>query len=551
LAKKSKSELAAEGKTIKALLGVAKNARLNFALFVGPDGLIFHADKVKGPGQLKKLCKAEKSTNKGAMGGLDVKGTLIDLVVDDPTDTPPNFAKSFKTFLKERNLTYKVQILSAEGALIDGAADEPDEASAPAPADAKDGPAVDPVSEEPPPLMAGVEQAFAALRADISEALQSGTVEDKKRIAAAVKNYQTAIKGNDLKLGDSAIAELKQCITDVAAPDPVAEKLAALAKVLKAITPSLKSSLKTAPAEYKKKLATSVQTYQAAITGKETESATAELIKLRKLVASTPSATRVSEEMAAAGDDPEKLAKLDGIAQSCAARVKSEPAFLDTAYPELRDMRTALKDAMAKVPPPANIAALLKMKEDMDAMFYDHVDKPPRSHGPEFHGPGLTVANLEDRVMNNNNPRSGGRAHGNPTFSASNFKDKGDYVDTQMALRTKALAHIKSSGMTKGRRPQRLPAMEGKLQDVLGAGWESAVQGVKKKTRRNRPAECVAANWGPDSICVAFYDLMPDGSLRLVTLYPKAVAPVPPPTPPRTAAPRARRNRRGGGGSQN
>ncbi|MEW9921874.1 hypothetical protein AB2B41_19880 [Marimonas sp. MJW-29] len=477
--KKSKSELAAEAKEIKEILAASKQKPHSFALFHGPDDLIFHAHKTKSKSQMRQLCKADGASQKGAVGMLDgAAGTVIDLIVEDPDSTPANFAKAFRKFLQVRGISKKVRLLAEDGGVLDAGEDEEEGAAAAAPDAAPD------IGEDIEVVLAKVLKAFEAMR-----------------------------------------------------------------------TPLLRS-LNSAPKDYKVKLDTALDLFKKAMKAKNPDAAKKTLVALNKLISATPSPVVIVDSIKAAGSDPEKLGKLDSLVKTCAAQVKSDPAFMDRAMPEMRDMRKALKEAMNKTPPPKNIDALKAMKQAMDDMFYDHVDKPPRSHGPEYHGPGLTRDNLEDRVMNQKNPRTGQPSHGAPAFSASSFLDKGAYVDSQMELRTKALKHIDDTGLkppAKGSRPVRLPAMDAKLKDVLGNNWQTFVHGVKKKTRNNRPDECVDANWGPDSLCRAIYDLLDDGTLRLVTLYPKPVAPPAPPPAPRPANPRPRRNRRrrgGGGGGQ-
>ncbi len=474
MAKKSTAELAAEGKEIKPLLKACALTPHNFALFVGPDDLIFHAHKTKTGSALRKMCKDDGSSNKGAVGQLALNGTVVDMIVEDPDSTPSQFAKKFRKYLQMRGLSLKVRLMSAEGTVLDSGEDDDDAPETP-------------------------------------------------------ETDDTSNLGDDI---ENVIAQIE--------------------KKFDAIKTPLVRSLNSAPKDFQDRLKAATLLYKKAIAAKNPKQATKALVAVGKLVKATPSPVRILDELKAAGDDPVKLGKLDGMVASCATQVTATPEFMDRAMPEMRDLRKALKAAMAKTPAPANLAELTAMKEAMDTMFYDHVDNPPRSHGPEYHGPGLSVTDLENRVMHGQNPRTGAPAHGAPAFSASSFTDKGAYVDSQMALRTKALDHIEATGLRPppaNGRPVRLPAMEARLEDVLGANWQTVVQGVKKRTPRNRPAECVAANWGPDSKCMAFYDLMPDGTLRLVTLYPKPVA-APPPPQPRPVAPRGRPNPRRGGGQR-
>ena len=496
MAKKSKSELAAEGKEIKEILSAAKQTPHSFALFHGPDDLIFHAHKTKSKSQMRQLCKADGASQKGAVGMLDGSaGTVIDLVVEDPDSTPANFAKAFRKFLQVRGISKKVRLISEDGGVLDDGED-PEDASDP-----------------------------------------SGG-------GAAAKSADDAPDiGDDI---DIVIARLRKAFEAMGTP--------------------LVRSLKSAPKSYKVKLDSAIDLFRKAMKAKNPDQAKKALLALNKLVNATPSVVRIDDQVKAAAGDPEKLGKLDGMVNACKAQSATAEgeAFINGALPELKALRGALKDAIDKDPPPANIDDLKTMKAAMDDMFYDRQNKPPRQHGPQMHGPGLTTANLEDRIKRRRNPRTGERMRGPKVYSASSFTDKGAYVDCQIAMREKALKIVEDGTVTKpeeGEGPVRLPPIIGKLSEVIGPNWETAVQGVKQRKRAGQKVYELAT-WGPDSLCEAFYDLTSDGTLELVTLYPSAVAPPPAPAPvvappqpqPRPANPRPRRRRRrrrgnGGGGA--
>ncbi|MDP5216560.1 hypothetical protein Q5Y75_04970 [Ruegeria sp. 2205SS24-7] len=445
MAKKSKSELAAEAKEVATIIAAARKVRHNFALFHGKDDLIFKAHKSKNKSACRKMAKDEGAGAKGAVGALEVDGKIANLFVEDPDSTPANFGKTFRKYLSARGQKMKVRLLSEDGDVIDDGEEE-DEDSA----------------DTPPELGDDIEQ--------------------------------------------------------------VLEKIAKHFEAMK--TPLLRC-LNSAPADYRERVVKAVELYKKAMKAKSPDTALKALAALRKLVAATPSPVIITDRLSSAGDDAEALGKLDGLVKTCAAQVTSDPAFMDRAFPEMRDMRTALKTAMNKKPPPSNIAELKAMKETLDTMFYDHVDKPPRAHGPECHGPGLTIQQQEDRILKKQNPRTGKKFKGKPVHKASNFLDKAAFVESQMALRTQALDHIDDNGIKpppEGGKPVRLPPMKAKLVDVLGPNWQSAVQGVKRKKQKGQKDTCVDATWGPDSNCKAIYDLLDDGTLRLVTLYPNPIA---------------------------
>jgi hypothetical protein len=331
-----------------------------------------------------------------------------------------------------------------------------------------------------------------------------------------------------------------------------------LRKAFEAMGTPLVRSLNSAPRNYKVKLDTAIDLFRKAMKAKNPDQAKKALLALNKLVNATPSVVRIDDQVKSAAGDPEKLGKLEGMVNACKAQSATAEgeAFINGALPELKALRGALKDAIDKDPPPANIDDLKTMKAAMDDMFYDRQNRPPHQHGPQMHGPGLTTANLEDRIKRRKNPRTGERMRGPKVYSASSFTDKGAYVDCQIAMGEKALKIVEDGTVTKpdeGEDPVRLPPITGKLSEVIGPNWQTAVQGVKEKKRAGQKVYELA-NWGPESLCEAFYDLTSDGTLELVTLYPSAVAPPPAPAPvaappqPRPANPRPRRNRRRGGG---
>ena len=86
MAKKSKEVLSAEGRDIKDILSAAKQKEHAFALFHGKDDLIFKAHKTKSRSQMRQACKAEGASQKGAVGFLQYDGTLISMVVSEPSD---------------------------------------------------------------------------------------------------------------------------------------------------------------------------------------------------------------------------------------------------------------------------------------------------------------------------------------------------------------------------------------------------------------------------------------------------------------------------------
>lgn len=203
MAKKSKSELAAEGKEIGAVLSAARQAPHNFALFVGKDDLIFKAHKSKTKSAMRQLAKADGATNKGAVGTLESKGKLVDLIVEDPDSTPANFAKSFKKFLAQRGHAMKVRLLSADGAVLDAGEDDPDEAG--------DVDAVD-LGQDLEVEIKAVLAAFEKIKVPYVRALNSAPPGHLKKLRAGGKRFKEAIDKRQADIAKKILKALIQAV---------------------------------------------------------------------------------------------------------------------------------------------------------------------------------------------------------------------------------------------------------------------------------------------------------------------------------------------------
>ncbi|MEO9573883.1 MAG: hypothetical protein ABJ263_14295 [Tateyamaria sp.] len=361
-----------------------------------------------------------------------------------------------------------------------------------------------------------------------------------------------------LKAANGDVIDAASDETDGEATDLSTDSEDVLAKIVvafEAYKPTLTSSLPNAPDGLKAKIKQAIVFFQKAVSAKSPAKAKQALDAIKTLV-STISDTGAIASNVAAAVDPAKLAALSPKITEWETKATGDPTFLRSAYGQMSKLRGALKSSIALIPPPPNIDELRVMKAKMDDLFYANVDQPPAAHGPECHGPGLTMDNQRDRIEKKVNPRTGAKAK-NKVKSASNFTDKASYVEAELYARERALAKITSDGIVpppKGGRPERL-VIEATLLDVLGPDWAKSVQGVER-FNLDKAGQVVGSVWEAGSTCKAIYDLLDDGSLRLVTLYPnpktRAPAPIgatPPPVPapapaPTKPAPKRKRRKR-------
>lgn len=123
MAKKSASELKAEGADLGALIATARKRPLNFALLIGGDGVVLEAHPTKGADVMRRMAKANGGGTRGIQGVMNVSGKVIELTSEDD-DVPGTLAKAAKRHLKERGLAFKVAIILPGGARMDDGEDD-------------------------------------------------------------------------------------------------------------------------------------------------------------------------------------------------------------------------------------------------------------------------------------------------------------------------------------------------------------------------------------------------------------------------------------------
>lgn len=125
MAKKTASELKAEGADLGALIATARKRPLNFALLIGKEGIVLEAHPTKGADVMRRLAKANGGGTRGTQGVMNVSGKVIELTAEED-DFPTTLAKMAKRHLKERGLAFKVVIVLPSGERLGEDDDEED-----------------------------------------------------------------------------------------------------------------------------------------------------------------------------------------------------------------------------------------------------------------------------------------------------------------------------------------------------------------------------------------------------------------------------------------
>jgi len=437
MAKKSKAELVAEGKLATAIIAAARKKPHNFALLIGPDGVVLKADLRLPTGKLKTEAKKDGASNKGAVGVMTVDGREITLACAEDESPPGNLGKLLKKYLMERGVAAKVILIAGDGAVLDAGEEE------------TDGPS------------------------------DSGT--------------------------------------DTPAPDSIEAKLR---KAFDKSKPALVSALRNGPSDHAETLRKLVKGFEASMAKPDFELALKVLTKLRQEIASTPSGERLTQALTGK-DDPAKMAQLGALLDACIDRAGKEADFDKSAKPQLRDLRTALKDAMQGTPTPEDRVKIEDMKAKLDDLFL--ADLAKQGHGPARHEGNVTPAQLTDRAVDGKDPITGtttDAVHGGThrySRHATRFKDAGDYVDADETIRDHA-DFTTNKDLSIAASDTRF-SVQLTLEEVMGSGYEAMLEGVSRIGSANHPTGSQPTDF-EDGTLTAVYDIMPDGSIKLLTMYP-------------------------------
>ncbi len=342
--------------------------------------------------------------------------------------------------------------------------------------------------------------------------------------------FKVAILSHD---GKTLEADEEEAGEGAAAPAPAAPDTGIEAKLTKAfekIKTMLVAALKAGPPDYAEKLKQQAGLYAAAMKGEDFEKALKDLTGLRKLIADAPSAERLTGALAGKGD-PAKLAGMTGMVDNLIDRAGKDGAFDDTIKPQIKELRRAMKAAMAGTPTPEDRARIEAMKKKLDDVCLGHLAK--EGHGPQRHEGGVTPKQLSDRVEKGLDPVTGtefdaykkikkGAKKGQPAKHscaehATRLKDPGDYVDADETVRSgKAFAGERAKTVAAG---STFLKVEISLEDAFGPDYKDKLEGFTRLGTKDAPKGTEPTDFTGGKL-VALYIIQPDGSENLLTMFP-------------------------------
>ncbi len=315
---------------------------------------------------------------------------------------------------------------------------------------------------------------------------------------------------------------------DTSAPDTGIE--AKLQKAYKKIGPALVAAVKASPPDYANKLKLLNAGFTKAMSDQDFEKALQVLAALRKAVAAAPTEDRLTAALASKGD-PAKLADMKGLIDNIVDRASKDTAFDDKIKPQIKDLRRAMKAALATPPPDPAGAELEKLKKQLDEVCLNYLAK--EGHGPQRHEGAVTPKQLSDRVLLGHDPVTGtpfdaykkikkGKKKGQPAKHscaqhATRLKDPGDYVDADETVRGGTEFANKRAASVKAK--SNFVKVEIPLEEALGTGYETKLEGFTRKGTKAKPTGTEPTNFTGGKL-VALYIIQPDGSEKLLTMYP-------------------------------
>jgi hypothetical protein len=209
---------------LKKIVLFSKKTPVNFAFNPGADkdSHFLAVHKKKNPEMLGKLARKEGSGAKVAFGTMQMEGKVVSLMVDKLL---PRLAKVFKQYLKANAINKNVQILDADGNILDSDIEDlPDEIEEDVAYDDDEGDDDDDADEaasaEEAPAAPAAAADIAALKAKL-KALQ-GPVSAAPppvgpKLVAAFKGAVASLQANDLEKVAQVIAQIEAILAKLAA----------------------------------------------------------------------------------------------------------------------------------------------------------------------------------------------------------------------------------------------------------------------------------------------------------------------------------------------
>lgn len=214
MAKKTKSELVEEGKALSAAIVDIRKAVHNFALLLGSDAAYLAVHKTKSATALKNEAKAAGgNAAKGAIGTVEIEGKTLKFTCAEGESPPGMLGKKFKTHLKERGLNFKVMILGADGAVLEG--DEEDEVQA------EGGTAPEGEAGAQKDLRSKLEDAFDKFAPMLKQELAARNPTQQAPILGAIKAFKDAMTKEDYADALKKLTSLRAGLISVAKPSQI------------------------------------------------------------------------------------------------------------------------------------------------------------------------------------------------------------------------------------------------------------------------------------------------------------------------------------------
>ncbi len=207
---------------LKSAIADARKRELSFALCLGKEAAttVLATHKTKNAEAMKREAKQAGETNKLAWGTMAVEGKIVKLSCVDP-DIPAGLARKTRELLKLAGVKSKIQLLDAEGNLLEEDADPED-------TDGPEGAAVDPAAEkwaaEKARLQAALDQAASTPAIDLTAAREALTAAAEKAAAGDASSALGAVPAIEKQIAD-AMAAVKLAEEDKARWEEAAAKL--------------------------------------------------------------------------------------------------------------------------------------------------------------------------------------------------------------------------------------------------------------------------------------------------------------------------------------
>jgi hypothetical protein len=214
MAKKTKQELVDEGKILSSAIADIRKATHNFALLLGSDAVHLAVHKTKSATAMKNEAKAAGgNAAKGAIGTVEIEAKVLKFTCAEGESPPGMLGKKFKTHLKERGLNFKVIILGADGAVLEG--DDEDDPQAQGSSGAA------PADDAQKDLKTKLEDAYTKFAPLLKQALSERDKTQQAPILAAIKKFKDEMTAEKYEDALKSLGALRKGLISVAKPSHI------------------------------------------------------------------------------------------------------------------------------------------------------------------------------------------------------------------------------------------------------------------------------------------------------------------------------------------